>query len=85
MCTAPLRTCDICFVSDSVSDAAHDAAPETEFDLSSTATIDLRNDGCFRRDCFFLVDLLRLRSFALPHAVFRLMTVICSVFDEEPH
>ena len=43
-----------------------------------------RNDGCFCRDCFLMVD-LGIRSFALPHAVLCLMTVICRVFDEEPH
>ena len=85
MYSAPLRTCDICFVSDSISDAAHDAAPEAESDLSSTATIDLRNDGCFRRDCFFMVDLLLIRSFALPHAVLCPMTVFCRVLDEKLH
>ena len=31
------------------------AAPETESDLSSTATVDVRNDGCCRSDCFFMV------------------------------
>ena len=45
-----LRFCDICFVSDSVSDAAQDPAPETESDRSSMATLDLRAAGCPRRD-----------------------------------
>ena len=46
--------------------------PRSSPTFSSTDTIVL----CFRRDCFFMVDLLRTRSFALPHAVLCLMTVI---------
>ena len=49
-----------------------------DLDPSSTATFDVRG-GCFRRDCVFMVDPLGIRSFALPHAVLGLMTVICRV------
>ena len=36
---------------------------ETESDFSFTATVDLPNDGCFRRECFLMVDPFQMRSF----------------------
>ena len=57
MYTAPLRTCDICFVSNSVSDAAHDAAPETESDLSKRTSLSKDRDTSLviKRNCATLV------------------------------